>query len=220
MSPRFDFWTLNDLKNIIVDLCTLYVTLNGKLKPKFHILTHYPRLLLQLGPCIFFWCMRFESKHRDIKASAVSVSGSRNLLITVAKKQSLKMFHMLQSLRENPVKYGPSKEYKQGSFSTLHYSRVEINGTEYIPGMCILLDARKTEKEFGVIKTIKKLDNKVVFIIESHKELIFDENIGAFKVIRRKDNDREVKFDDLPICHPLSLVKIGDSKYLIPKYML
>ena len=35
-----------------------------KLRPKHHYLLHYPELILQFGPLIKVWTMRFESKHR------------------------------------------------------------------------------------------------------------------------------------------------------------
>ena len=38
-----------------------------KLRPKHHYLTHYPELILQLGPLIKVFTLRFESKHTFFK---------------------------------------------------------------------------------------------------------------------------------------------------------
>lgn len=38
--------------------------LNVKLKPKHHILTHYPRVIRSMGPVIHTWMMRMENKHQ------------------------------------------------------------------------------------------------------------------------------------------------------------
>lgn len=40
---------------------------NEKMKPKHNYLKHYPRLILQFGPLIHLWILRFESKHGFFK---------------------------------------------------------------------------------------------------------------------------------------------------------
>lgn len=83
-SPRIVPSDAKGLKNLIQNLNQIYQNLYDKLKPKFHHLIHYPRILLANGPCINFWSMRFESRHRQLKANAQSTSCSKNLLITIA----------------------------------------------------------------------------------------------------------------------------------------
>ena len=66
MSPSINEKTINDLRHLIEAHHALFLQLRNKLKPKFHILLYYPRLLLELGPCIFYWCLRYEAKHREL----------------------------------------------------------------------------------------------------------------------------------------------------------
>ena len=72
-SPRIVRSDAKTLTNLIQDLNQNYINLIGALKPKFHHLVHYPRVLLQ-NELINFWCMRYESRHRELKTNAQSSS--------------------------------------------------------------------------------------------------------------------------------------------------
>ena len=50
MSPQMICTDAKVLKELVKDLNHLYKELYGKLKPKFHHLTHYPRILINNGP--------------------------------------------------------------------------------------------------------------------------------------------------------------------------
>lgn len=63
----------------------LYMNLfHDTLKPKYHFLVHYPRILQQLGPLKQMSCMRFEAKHKKHKETAKSVSSRKNPAYTLA----------------------------------------------------------------------------------------------------------------------------------------
>lgn len=50
------------LKTLITEHHALFVKLFGKtLKPKYHFLLHYPRIIELLGPVVLLWCMRMEA---------------------------------------------------------------------------------------------------------------------------------------------------------------
>lgn len=36
---------------------------NNRLKMKHHFIEHYPQQMLEFGPLVLLWCMRFEAKH-------------------------------------------------------------------------------------------------------------------------------------------------------------
>lgn len=50
-----------------------------RLKPKHHYLKHYPFLILQFGPLIRVWTMRFESKHAYFKKCVRHLQNFKNL---------------------------------------------------------------------------------------------------------------------------------------------
>lgn len=66
---------------------------NSTLKPKFHILTHYGRLLLKNGQISLTSSLRFESKHKVLKAYANAIPNRINLGHTLLHKLQLQMVH-------------------------------------------------------------------------------------------------------------------------------
>lgn len=59
---------------------------NDTLKPKFHILSHYPEVMKYCGPVRKFWSFHFEAKHRSFKMYTHAITSRRNIPISVAKK--------------------------------------------------------------------------------------------------------------------------------------
>ena len=53
------------LMHVIKDHHDLFLKLfpMRHLKPKHHLMTHYPRQIRMLGPLVRYWTMRFEAKH-------------------------------------------------------------------------------------------------------------------------------------------------------------
>ena len=78
------------LETFITEHNELYVELLGeKLKPKFHFLLHYPRIIELIGSLRDFWSMRVEAEHKPSKVTA-HVSNSRiNLPYTLALKNQV-----------------------------------------------------------------------------------------------------------------------------------
>ena len=64
-------------------------------KPKNHFATHIPGDILRFGPPRTYWCMRFEAKNQEHKASARH-SNFKNTPKTVAKFWAERSAHMLQ----------------------------------------------------------------------------------------------------------------------------
>uniref|UniRef100_A0A914XA41 Uncharacterized protein n=1 Tax=Plectus sambesii TaxID=2011161 RepID=A0A914XA41_9BILA len=60
-----------------------------QLTPKSHFLVHYPRIIEEMGPPYFFWCMHMEMKHNFLKRYAHINQNYRNLPLTLAKKHQM-----------------------------------------------------------------------------------------------------------------------------------
>ncbi|KAG1681703.1 hypothetical protein GQR58_011697 [Nymphon striatum] len=65
--------------------------------PKMHYMIHMPRTMLQLGPLVRSWCMRFEAKHHYFKRLAISIGNYTNLCFTLAKRHQEGLCYKLQS---------------------------------------------------------------------------------------------------------------------------
>lgn len=70
---------------------------NTHLKPKYHFLLHYPRIIVLIGPPRNFWAMRFEAYHKLLKCTAKAVTSRKNLLITMCIKDSLRFSNRLMN---------------------------------------------------------------------------------------------------------------------------
>jgi hypothetical protein len=75
---------------------TLYLFFsNSSLKPKFHFLTHYGRLLLKNGPISLTSSLRYEAKHKVLKAYANTIPCRINLGHTLSHKLQIAMIHRI-----------------------------------------------------------------------------------------------------------------------------
>ena len=213
------------LAKLIEDFHSLYLKLFGHLKPKFHFLLHYPRLLLENGPFAVYSTMRYESKRRDLKIAAQSTSSSKVLTLTIAAKQMYKMCETIHSLEwEIPIKFGSSSspsDYLKSIFNenVECYERVEISGIVYDVGMFIVYNVLTSEKEFGKIDTVIKHNGRIHFQVELYEEDIFYDRYHAYLVFS-KNVESIIEYEKIPVKIPcLDIVKNGEL-YLATRYSL
>lgn len=98
--------------------------------------------------------MRFESRHRQLKAAAVSISSTLNLLVSIAVKQTLQMFHMIHSFIFKTNSNVRIKVENNIEF----YDRIELSGSIYTPGTVVVTNNMGLQIYFGEItKMYKKM---------------------------------------------------------------
>lgn len=59
---------------------------DNSMKPKFHYIIHYPKLLMKFGPLVHCWTLRFEGKHLYFKELSHHTKNRRNLCKTLAMR--------------------------------------------------------------------------------------------------------------------------------------
>lgn len=98
------------IKDYLQEMVLLYPAKN--ITPKQHFLVHYPRQLVQVGPLIKLWCMRFEAKNHYFKNLVRSSQGFQNVCKTLAlRHQRLQCYWLsveggyLRSAQENGPDY-------------------------------------------------------------------------------------------------------------------
>lgn len=116
--------------------------------------------------------MRCESHHRLIKASFTSTSCKKNVIETIAIKQSLYMYSLYANYKYEKVELG--KTDPESSFLNYaivdqaneknFYKEIKINGINYKLGMFIVTDLKEPEVEFGEILKIVKVKKDFFFI--------------------------------------------------------
>ncbi|XP_051164464.1 uncharacterized protein LOC127283553 [Leptopilina boulardi] len=228
LSPRTIRSDAKILKNLIENHNKLYKKFYGKLKPKFHSLFHYPRFLLQYGPIVNLWGLRFESYYQPIKQISLSTSYNENLLKTIATKETLKMCETMHSIEfENDIKFGTiNNSNKEKSYfddckkndSCQYYNQVEIEGILYKIGAILILNIEKSETMFGDILNIIYLDNEIYFYLNVYEEITFDFHHHAY-IIYQTGEKKLIKHKDLPKIDPAVLI-IKKEKFVVTQYGL
>lgn len=220
MSPRIiDEWIF-ELHHLIFILNSLYLSVSGPLKPKFHYLNHYPALILSNGPLIHFSCFRFESFHRHIRSAALAVSSSKNLLITISTKLSLNMCYMFNEMSD-------PRKLKKGTIDDSHFDKykkysnyVEINGTIYKKGSVVVVDNEQIEKVFGEIVSLYSENEKIVFNLQIFHEISFNFDSHAYIVKKIRGKYVSKNFVELPKMFPCLMTKKSDNYYVASRYRM
>ena len=210
MSPRFVSAHTELLKDSIKQLNELYLNIYGHLKPKFHNMTHYPRIILDNGPPTKFWTARFESYYQGIKSNAHSPSNTRNLIKTIAIKQSLRLENLkyLEIIFGNIIKKFQTKDY---------FEKIEIHGISYEIGSFIVTNLTKSEKQFGKILSLSFVNDAIYFKVNLFEEISYDEHIHAY-IIENLNENRIIKYENIPVITPLIPYIVENNYYLIAKY--
>jgi hypothetical protein len=87
LSSQLSNESIFNLQRLIEKHNSEYVSLfKDTLKPKHHLLVHYPTIIKNSGPPKHFWCFRFEAKHKEMKSYAHSITSRKNIPLTLAKK--------------------------------------------------------------------------------------------------------------------------------------
>jgi len=108
--------TVPRLKNLISRHNTEYVLFfQGNLKPKHHLLNHYPSIILKLGPPRNCWCFRYEAKHKEFKMCARAITSRKNICLTLANKYQFKFAHFLLIQKYDYSEINTSKSQKLNS---------------------------------------------------------------------------------------------------------
>lgn len=125
-----------------------------RFSPKHHFVEHYPTLIRCFGPLVHLWTMRFEGKHRFFKRVVHDTQNFKNVTSTLATRHQ----HMIAYHLSSPSYFKPhtqissvssvlvstlpdcAKVFIQGqtTSSTVYTtSRVNVDGTDYVPGMFV-----------------------------------------------------------------------------------
>uniref|UniRef100_A0ABD2X610 S1 motif domain-containing protein n=1 Tax=Trichogramma kaykai TaxID=54128 RepID=A0ABD2X610_9HYME len=199
IDKKDEHWTLLKLLRQIVDIVTsdrivketplllvdyvqdfnkLYVKLFQELKPKFHFLLHYGRLLTDYGPCVHYSTMRFESRHRPIKSISFSSNCKKNLLHSITVKQKLRLLEVIHNTQLETTNLSDLDNDKNSFQSNLN--DIVINGRKYQIGSFIAVDITKSEVTIGKIEQIVTVNGKTYFSLQMYEQMAFSSHYHAY----------------------------------------
>lgn len=202
------------------------------LKPKHHIIEHYPHLIRCFGPLVDLWTMRFESKHGLFKKVARNVHNTKNLLLSLATKhQQLMAYHLDgQSLFKADINIEKVKAVRVSSLDSPRRNailakfpnvdivnmscKIQLFGTEYAQNMIIMSGERFGQPELYKILSILVCSDKVSFLSKRLTVWYF-EHYRSFEV---EDSDYAELFvldaDELTHFFPLTAYYVGGKLWV------
>jgi len=119
-APSISTWQIAHLRVLTEQYmeCRCRLFSNHKLKPKHHYLMHYPALIMQYGPLIRLWTLRFESKHSYFKRCARYALNFKNICFTMADRhQLLQAFKYSGSFFGSSLQLGRSMLFQLDCYS-------------------------------------------------------------------------------------------------------
>ncbi|KAK3926625.1 Digeranylgeranylglycerophospholipid reductase [Frankliniella fusca] len=223
-APQIQTECIDSFSLLVASHHKLYIHLfNDTLKPKFHNLVHYARIMKQSGPLCHLSTIRYEARHKPNKEVAAATTSRRDPLRTVAIKNQLQLCYRLtanQGLRER-FHVGPSCAIMPGDKTLLNVlesygdfveiSWVEINGTKYRPNMfvCHSVDESDGLPQFGQIEKILCNENfEILLHCKNFETLGLEENFSAYEVVVKHGNIN-VPIKSLIMYSPVVFWKLG-----------
>jgi len=221
------------IDSIVAEHNRLYIQYSETLlKPKFHILTHYGRLLLKNGPIILTSVIRFEAKHKILKSIANAIPCRINLGYTLARKLQLQTMNRLLTLSglQPDLKVGPGKsviskiELTYNVYKTIpselvnesyKVSWVEYKGIYYKIGLILVIQTNLDGCLFGEIDKILVGKSRVpYFIIKPLISIGFDSHFHAHEVNFDHSNIDKIGYyiNELDYPYPIAARTVGNNK--------
>lgn len=194
LQTKFDDNDLFKLADLIQEINSSYLALfHDNVKPKFHNLVHYPRIIRESGPPRFYSSFRFEAKHKDHKGYCHAITSRKNILLTMSIKSMLRfVYYFIFTTKRNDITLLPShviqSNFRQiisgiSKSSCTSYNCVKYFGTEY--KISYHLPAQKDDKLYLYeIQEICIFATDKYIIGEQVAELIFDESYHCHLVVQ------------------------------------
>ena len=153
-----------------------------KLRPKHHFVMHYPWLILQFGPLIHLWTLRFESKHRyfttivrpchNFVNITQHLSHSHQMLQGYLHKTELFVPKLLPSGQVENI-------FSEDVYNTIKntginfedencqfYKQVQYRGTTYNPEQVLVLGKDALDFNLGKVAAIFLFNSRVYFAVQ------------------------------------------------------
>ena len=212
MKPRITLSDAYILETLVQEHNLLYAKLYGDIPPRIHNMVHFSRLLLEFGPIINYWCMRYESKNKLMKELIKIVSNCKNLLVSMVTRAQLKSCYLYYnglnlkstntSTKNNLDIYARINFPSVKNFEDIEsFSFIEVGGHRFEIGSIIVseMDPENDELNFGKIFKIYRLENKIYFLIYELQQVSYDSHYQAYEVRVSEEPNILINYDSIPI---------------------
>lgn len=216
------------LKYLIEQHHILYIKFFGALKPKHHLMVHYPRIMELIGPLRSISSLRFESKHQFFKKVGMNTNCRKNLLLTLAIKHQLHFANMIVNYAPvfTFIKEGPSEVVEKKYFEDIFFvnfdhndqclmlSNLTLNNIKYNLNDVIKYDSFEDDTPaFGLITHILKVKEDYIFCLKLFGDCGFDEHYSCYEV-KILNNHSSVVIQNLKSSVKFCINKVNDMHFI------
>ena len=228
----------NDITNLVISPIGHFIEklyFSKELEPQLKDIISFcknPSVIKMSGPLKYLWSFRFESKHRELKTYARSISSRKNISLTLAIKSQLKFADRIMLNKFNEKVYiedrhqlniAHSEKFKSVSnifikFKKTHfknYSSILFKGTKYKLGYYLVKHLNNFDVQIFKIEDILVYKNNTIFLVCTSEDIIkYHPHYMSYEVNTIiKDFDKDFIFDieyfDGP---PIHIYKIPNGK--------
>ncbi|PIK39350.1 hypothetical protein BSL78_23814 [Apostichopus japonicus] len=189
--------------------------------PKHHFLVHYPFLMLQVGPVVHMWCMRFEAKHMYAQRLSGVICCFKDICKTVTQRHQIshcgKWFLSSNDNAEASLcvaNVTPCQVCDICGFETLLQNVAGLSaedeldvadhivyfGTMYRAGMVVVIDTVNESPIFCRIISILLVGQLVYIHGEVWEACYFDEHLHSYSVQKESEIDSDDNQDEESSC--------------------
>ncbi|XP_074101926.1 uncharacterized protein LOC141529324 [Cotesia typhae] len=193
----FDKHDLSLLQALIQTHNELHIKLfEGNLTAKFHILTHYPRIIKAMRPVKNLSCSQFESFKQKFRKYAHVVNSRVNIGYTLANKAQLELNYRFLSAEgfKNYVEIGQAIDSNLDipKSSLYDISCTKVNGKVFRPGYAIYIRQNiNDDPVFGIIcRIITNQDQCIYFIYQESTSISLYNHVKGFLVTLPRANEK------------------------------
>ena len=200
---------------------------NQPITPKHHYLSHYPKLILQFGPLIRLWTLRFESKHTYFKQCARKLHNFKNLCHTLAVRHQLFQAYLGSGYLFPPtIQVDKGLEFHRSTYSrdiqiatagitsspedTLIAYDVIFKGTAYKKGMFVAVEHNDRGFLFGRIELILVQNMAAIFFVMERCQSVPLVELGVHALLPEMSEEKDkscIRAENLLDFYPLPAYK-------------
>lgn len=207
MSPRISEEMLVELKEKIKDHHSKFLICfpDKKLLPKHHFIIHYPSVIKKMGPPIYYWCMRFEAKHKYFKRIVKKINNYNNLCKTLSDRHQRDVMYKI--CQKNFAVLFSSPEGTIKKISSLPHSQIITDSLQVTPRTLIKIIkwvkrfSIKYRPNFFLFHAVDELsfpiflkivfmfiyEDEYYFLGEVFKTLSYEKNLHSYSIVTSQE---------------------------------
>lgn len=222
-STRIRKSDVDRLREQIKSHLSYLVEMGCNLLPKHHMTTHYPNLILKIGPLIHSWMMRFESKHKFFTDLVHLTYNYKNLPYTLA------MRHQSRDCINQNAAFDVKMDVSKGSYDIFKcpdfenyqsvlslteenkkisgYKFIRNGNLEYRRGLMII----EGNMIFEIIHVLEKC-SKYHILCQGYKTVQFVAHLNSIEI---EKNNNSFKLFEIKNQRTFDCIYCEDKKFLI-----